>query len=291
MKQYLIWRNGRQAGPFFRAELKQYFLYPDDLVWVEGSSEEWLRADELPETRALLRPRPEADLLPGLAGDEALVPFTIIQPSKKHSHGAVPDFRGHRDATVTGWRRWLHRSYSLQAAAVFVGLLVCTLITKNLIDELVNRTFGLPVVAEARVIAPAEPRADEDFQNALVRSAAPREKELATGIAESAKTVKHQLRIEAKEYTTGYWGRISNLLIRVSNASATFVNQAEVEVAYLSQDGEVLFTETHIVKAIHPHSQQSLRVPSSPPGGERSPHHLTPAFFRLPVFAYFCFTT
>ncbi|RYY38580.1 MAG: hypothetical protein EOO08_14010 [Chitinophagaceae bacterium] len=53
-EHYYLLRNNRESGPFALDELLQQCLLPGDLLWVEGRSQNWTEAFELPEVQDAL---------------------------------------------------------------------------------------------------------------------------------------------------------------------------------------------------------------------------------------------
>lgn len=57
MKQYYIYINNEQQGPYNLEQLKGMYLLPDTLIWYVGL-QEWIRCDKVPELQGIFPPQP-----------------------------------------------------------------------------------------------------------------------------------------------------------------------------------------------------------------------------------------
>lgn len=152
------------------------------------------------------------------------------------------------------------------AAAAFIFLALCTFFLKKIVDRLVEKTF--PAEHRATVISHLthkEKVAGKEYQNALVTVIVPPE----TGVREPLprpdpiQAIRKQVNIKGTAYTVGYFGGISGLKLTVSNSSPHLVNQVELEINYLTRNGDVIETNTYQLRYIRAHSSQTLCVPPS----------------------------
>ena len=155
------------------------------------------------------------------------------------------------------------------AAAVFIFLVLCTFFLKKIVDRLVEKTF--PVEHKATVISNLKHKekvAGREYQNALVTVIVPSQAKVKKQLPRPARIqdIKKQVTIKGTGYTVGYFGGISGLKLTVSNKSRHLINQVELEINYLKQNGDVIETSTYQLRYIGAHTSQTLRVPPSQKG-------------------------
>jgi hypothetical protein len=159
----------------------------------------------------------------------------------------------------------------LSAAVIFFGLMLSGFLVKLLAGgwaerALTNeyRVMPLPI----RVLK--EKMADKYYQDALVRITVPpvaKEKKNHLKPAK-LKDIRKQVGVKGNEYTVGYFGGISGLKLTVSNGSEHFINRVEVEINYLERNGAIIETDTYQIRAMKPHSFQTLSVPPTKKGAK-----------------------
>ena len=159
----------------------------------------------------------------------------------------------------------------LNMAAVFFGLMLSGFLAKILADGWADRALANEYTTMSLPIGvPKEKMADKYYQNALVRITVPpaaKEKKNQPKPAK-LKDIRKQVGVKGNDYTVGYFGGISGLKLTVSNGSEHFINQVEVEVHYLERNGSIIETETYQVRAMKPHSFQTLSVPPTKKGAK-----------------------
>lgn len=159
----------------------------------------------------------------------------------------------------------------LNIAAIFFGLMLSVFLVRILIDGWAERALANEYAAIPLSIGvPKEKMADRYYQNALVTTTVPPSAKEKKDHPKPAKLkeVRKQVGVKGNAYTVGYFGGISGLKLTVSNGSEHFINQVEVEVHYLEHNGSMVETETYQVRALKPHSFQTLSVPPSKKGAK-----------------------
>lgn len=151
-------------------------------------------------------------------------------------------------------------------AAFFTGVMICVSIAK-MNSRLQEQSVAEKIRTLATLIKKQKTKG-ESFEHALVREAVPQAKAIKKTFSRPAspKEVFKQIKVQGNDYTVRYFGGISGLKLTVSNASMQFVNKAEVTVEYLNDKGHVIETDTYPVRALHPHSSQTVVVPPSMQG-------------------------
>lgn len=96
MKQYYIYINNEQQGPYNLEQLKGMPLQPDTSIWYEGLPD-WLRADQLPELKPVNLPPPPPQPQPVTP---APVPMTQPAPVYIYQQGALPEKKKSNIGTV-----------------------------------------------------------------------------------------------------------------------------------------------------------------------------------------------
>ncbi len=152
-------------------------------------------------------------------------------------------------------------------AAVFLGLVFSISFLKNAVQGRLGYMFDAKQETIRTLQALKEKRLAKGYQNALVTIIVPPEtKERKTRPAANPREIRKQVKLQANQYTVGYFGGISGLLLTVSNKSQHFINQVELEVSYLDRRGGVIGTDNYQVKYMQPHSCQVVSVPPSTKG-------------------------
>jgi hypothetical protein len=165
-------------------------------------------------------------------------------------------------------KNFFREQKALKIAAVFIGLVLSSFFIKKLVDGVVKKTFDTKKTAVYLPLIPREKVAGKNYQNALVTTIVPpvtKEKEVPPKPARP-RDIRKQVKLESNDYTVRYFGGISGLKLTVSNKSRHFVNQVELEINYLKRNGDVIETDTYQIRAMKPHSSQTLSIPPSKKG-------------------------
>ncbi len=152
----------------------------------------------------------------------------------------------------------------LNMAGVFIGLMLSVFLVKKLVDGWAERAFAneystVPLLTGV----PKEKMAGKSYHDALVRIIVPPAAKEKKNHPKPAKlrAIRKQVGVKGNDYTVGYFGGISGLELTVSNRSEDFINQVEVEINYLERNGDIIETDTYQIRAMKPHSVQTLSVP------------------------------
>ena len=159
----------------------------------------------------------------------------------------------------------------LNMAGVFIGLVLSVFLVKKLVDGWAERAFAneystVPLLTRV----PKEKMAGKGYHDALVRIIVPPAAKEKKNHPKPAKlrAIRKQVGVKGNDYTVGYFGGISGLELTVSNRSEHFINQVEVEINYLERNGDIIETDTYQIRAMKPHSVQTLSVPPTKKGAK-----------------------
>ncbi len=277
MKKYLSSRDDIEPGSYSSEKIIALQPAPLDGMRDEGRSTDQPNFTQKKETKytptlpVLLKLpyRPSNQkLLPGVSAGAV----KEVIPASKKFHPAQ-ELKANQN-TLQKSRNLSLKKLSgigrLNTAAVFVGLVLSIFLVKTLVDEWNEKVFNEYSSGRFLTRAPKEKTAGKDYQNALVRIMVPPVSKEKKNHPKPAKlrTIRKQVGIRGNEYTVGYFGGISGLKLTVSNRSGHFINQVEVEVNYLERNGDIIETNTYQVRAMKPHSVQTLSVPPTKKGAK-----------------------
>ena len=296
MNQYLLLRDNKESGPYSLEELSSLGLRPFDLIWVEKTSMAWEYAPEMEELKAFVNH--EEKLIPrnSHSSERARNVFISLpsdfsrsqqrdlnnnfspnrieekEPLETRFEQSVSDLREryndlHQNKPV--WqKRKLPLTNLMNAAAVFIGLILGAFIIKKTVDG-----FG-STISETEAAVPAtvielETSADQNYQNALTKEDVPE----VTGNVEKAlpksvkpKDIKRQVKVKTNKYKVGLFGGINGLQFKVYNASPHLIDNLSIVVDYLKPNGDVVETEQYQLSSVKPMSFKTLDVPSNKRG-------------------------
>jgi len=265
MKKYWLKRNGKESGPYSLEEM--ILLQPGffDLIR-EPESNSWQYVIETEALKkAILQPQLPFKSVFGLATDPELVSETTkSQPFE----AAKENYDEFVESKALWLKNFFRKQRALKIAAVFIGLVLSAFFIKKLVDGVVEKTFNTEKKAAHLPLISKEIVAGKDYQNALVTTVVPsvsKEKKILLKPA-NPRDIRKQVKLERNDYTVRYFGGISGLKLTVSNKSGHFVNRVELEINYLERNGDVIETNNYQVRAMKPHSSQTLSVPPSKKG-------------------------
>jgi hypothetical protein len=249
MKRYLIMRNNEQTGPFTLEQLKFQKIQSNDIVWVQGESDNWTYAEEIEELKQLIEPATgEVGQIPPKSLSE-FPPFD--NNSARGSQQPYADNPGKPGKTK-------FYQIALAASILAVVLLAGLLIKKSFEPEAVEiKDVALtPQNGEATTNS-------ANFQNALSKEFIPVEKKPKKL---KPKELKKMVSLQASKYEVKILGGIKDLDLTVENFSDHFLDEVIVKVEYLKPKGEVINSETITISGVKAGESKTVEVPPSTRG-------------------------
>jgi len=274
MAKYVLLRDNNESGPYSIKDLKALDLRPTDLIRSEGDHTNWKHPAEMEEFQLFvysvsdhqttnLYPSPLSPLSKMLSKAPAdSSPSANTEPVEESKEKYEP----YQETKIIWTSRLLQKKNTLNLVAVFVGLIISVFVVKKMVDGLVEETFEIPTPAAIPIITPHDKIADKEYQNALVTEIIPSKKTQKFFKPPKPKDIKKQIKLTGSHYTVGFFGGINGVELKVSNTSPHFVNQVEIELNYLEQNGEVIETDTYRIRGVKPNSSQTLMIPPNKRG-------------------------
>ncbi|HZF64904.1 MAG TPA: DUF4339 domain-containing protein [Chitinophagaceae bacterium] len=252
--KFWILRDDEQLGPYSIDDSKR-MVQATDLIWMEGKSNAWTRATDVPEFR---------DFLP--------VDYAQVNQTVEASSYTINDRYSRtssRDQAVHGEKR--HRSgvATFPLAALFFCIVI--LASAVLITRFIKASGeGLVKADNASALypTPKEPLDNtSNFQNALSKEVVlVPDSTTATPKKIKPANLRKLVKLTNNDYKKGLLGGINDLKLTVENNSEQLLDKVTVQLDYLKRNGQVLTTDTLYVNMVKPKSSKTIDVPKSSRG-------------------------
>ena len=255
-------RDNRQSGPYTLEQLKSLSLEPNDLVWVQGRSENWTYAGEIEElkdivgTESASNPRNES---PSFRDDRftsaGLTSFPSLETKYTRPLDEIKEmYVDHLQKSNK--TRWYKTALAVSVMAVLV-----------LAGILIKRSMA-PEQVEIKDVAIAPPGGEavtnsENFQNALSKEFIPIEPKPKKI---KPKELKKMVSVQVNDYQVKILGGIKDLEITVQNFSEHLLDDVTVKVDYLKPKGEIINSEMITISGIKAGDSKTIQVPPSSRG-------------------------
>lgn len=110
--RYKLYRNNQEYGPYTVAELVQYNLTLNELVWTEGFNQ-WVPAGQVPELVAALNPAPPAPVPAPVPPTPVPVKYSLLRNNQEYGPYTVAELLKYQITAndfvwtdgMTGWMR------------------------------------------------------------------------------------------------------------------------------------------------------------------------------------------
>jgi serine/threonine-protein kinase len=120
------------------------------------------------------------------------------------------------------------------------------------------------VITEEKEITPI--KEIPEVNNALLTEIVPVKQPVKKTRSASPADLKKQLIVKTSDYSVGAFGGISNLEVKVYNASSHPVDKIVLSIQYMKPKGGVIETGLYEMYSIKPFSGRSLSIPDSKRG-------------------------
>jgi len=249
MKKYLIMRNNEHTGPFTLEQLKFQKIQANDIVWVQGQSDNWTYAEQIDELKQLIEPAPDSVSRLSSKAPSEFAP--LENNSTRNSKQAYPDNSGKPGKT---------RFYQVALATSILAVVL-------LAGLLIKKSFA-PEAVEIKDVALTPQNGEAttnsaNFQNALAKEFIPIEKKPKKL---KPKELKKMVSLQASKYEVKILGGIKDLDLTVQNFSDHFLDEVIVKVEYLKPKGEVINSELITISGVKAGESKTVEVPPSTRG-------------------------
>ncbi|HEX2605820.1 MAG TPA: hypothetical protein VHK91_00510 [Flavisolibacter sp.] len=278
VKNYLLLRGQEEFGPFSRQELLDFGIRPSDLIWINGTSTAWQKAESIlglafhSETEEFLDQASARNIYVSLPTASI---SQITQSANENSQAELLNDQAsavreeaveyHVENKKRWIRRWLPENGGMNIAAAFIGIILSAFIISQMINGF-SSPASLSQQSLAAIPINQDKQADPTYQNALTTENIPVPDTTKIVKPAKPKNIRKQIQIEGSDYKVGFFGGINNLELTISNNSPHFVDRIEVEVTYYKPNGDELEKANYELLNLKPKSTKVLPVPPTKRG-------------------------
>ncbi len=256
MKKFYIMNGQNQEGPLDIEQLKQVNIKKDTPIWYEGI-ENWTTAEKVEDLKSILPNNsvPPKYEIPSQINVSSQPPIFKNQdePIKKSVEGQQSNINEIKSEPKSNIKRNL-----IIIGVLLFGALLLFMASGNSYDDYSRSANPDASAAEA---------ADANYE---VNSAAYEKENANSALTQKNMNYRNNfqkyLTLSRNQYEYSDLGGIYNLEITFTNNTDYVINNANVQVGYIKENGEYFKTEELQFTNVQPNTQETLRAPDSERG-------------------------